>query len=155
MKTRAMITAGLAITIAAAALSMVPGIAAARSCDIGKAYLLDEGARLTAEISNDRYDLETKLSLQQIKLPAGERRVFESFMRGARLDLYTSMSLIKKKHPETSPATIEGVLWSCKEDETLIIPHPAYNRLAIAELCDFTKSIVTTESSVVCAIARR
>lgn len=155
MKTRKMIMTGLAITIAATALSMVPKIATARSCDAGKASLLYAGVRLTGDMSVDKYDLEVLLASEKRKLSTEKQRLVEPFLRGARLNLYTPMSMTKKEHPETPAAVIESVLWSCKASETLIIPYPALNRLAIAELCDFSKSIVTTESSVVCVIAHR
>lgn len=142
-------------TIAALVFLVLPRTAVSSSCDMGKDILLREGVRLAFEISNDRADLDDKLMSAQAKLPPDQRRASQPYARGARLDLYTPQSLTKKQHPETSQVTIESVLRFCKAGDTLIVPYPSLNRVAIAELCDFSKSIVTTESAVLCAVGNR
>lgn len=126
--------------------------ARAEDCPVGKNLLLDEGIRLAIEINNDKADISTQVKVARAKMSPEDRRLTAAWEQSLRLQLYGAASPNKTRHPETTRAAIGGVRQSCKGGDSLVIPHPEYNRVAIAELCDFGKAIVTTPSSVICIV---
>jgi hypothetical protein len=105
----------------------------------------------TANLSN----LKANIQEQMLKSPPAEQRRLQALLPLLLANIYNPGFNTGLVQPETNQRSIDEVIAKCSAGNIVIIPDPDHSRAAIAILCDFDKSIVSSAKSVVCVIRQQ
>jgi hypothetical protein len=131
------------------------GAEAGQECDVARRTLYQHGWDIITQMQSDRavvgIEVDRKAAEEVKTLGPLERRDFPARIAATKQTLQDRTYLLRPAagtYPETKTDFIDQIRSVCAPGQSLIIPLADFNRRAVAELCDFSKSVLSLPGSV-------